>query len=282
MKWLTARVLSGAGMALALVTVSASSTDAQILDRLRGRDSRTWTEEQPVERQYYYGDSQDRAYRGSEFRSGTEYRTEDGRTIRSAPRARRATTLLGSTVRIEGGRNLGRIEDIVISESGCVEFMVVSVSGLRGMMGKYAAIPFTIGAPDFTRRVVEINWSEDDLRRAPIFFSSNAWPDFRDRNWAADVFAYFDVDSSDQVGRAYREPRDEDRSRSRDYGDRDQEYDRSNRERSRDREMNRDRSRTRDHDYESEDQSYRRRDNQSGRDDDSEPDDSDSNSSKPD
>jgi hypothetical protein len=267
------------GLACGLVAASASTASAQILDRVFGgnRDSGTRAEGQTIDRNYGHQDDRGdyrsgdgRTYRGgidnrsgtpyrgdAEYRGGTEsrtgtqyrgkaeYRSGDRIQTRTVSQARRGTTLIGSTVRIEGGQSLGRVDDIVIGESGCVDFMVVSVSGLRGMTGKLAVLPFAAGEADFARRTVYVDWAEADLRRAPIFFSSSRWPDFTDTSWSGDVFAYFDLDSHDSHrGRAYGESRDSDRDMrgsergrfddrsSRDRDSRDGEFDRDSDNRS--------------------------------------------------
>jgi hypothetical protein len=290
-------------LAIGVIAAWSSSASAQILDRVLGRDSRTRVEERPVERQYVsptYRDWDDdderhlRYYRGgTEARGGTQYRGEaefrggERTSTRTVSHARRGSTLIGSTVRLDSGQTLGRIDDIVISESGCVDFMVVSVSGLRGLSGQLAVLPFAIGEADFSRRVVYVDWVEEDLRRAPIFFSSSRWPDFTDTEWTGEVFAYFEVDSHDMHrGRAYREPRESDGgrfddrpARSRDSRDRDYDRDsdersyrsrdssdRSTRERdSYDREQDRSRSDTRSRSREMRDEDEDQRSDQSSR-----------------
>jgi hypothetical protein len=286
MKW-TRRVATF-GLASSIVVVLSSVADAQILDRVFGGGGqvRTRVDDQSIERNYQgeriddYRDREGRTYRsGTEIRSSTQpyagdtvYRSGERIQTRTASNVRRGTTLIGSTVRLENGHTLGRVDDIVLSEDGYVEFIVVSVSGLRGMSGRLAVLPFAVGQADFGRRTVYVDWSEEDLRRAPIFFSSSRWPDFTDTTWTEDVFAYFEISDS-QHGRAYRGERERSRfdeqSGGRDSRDRDfdresddrsgrarDDYDRSSRTRdSYDREQGRTRSdsRSRDRDMSQED-----------------------------
>jgi hypothetical protein len=204
--------------ATAVVLLSSTVANAQILDRLRGRETRTRGEESPIERNYVPPNQGDRAeYRDSEgrvIRGEAEYRSGDRTQTRNVSRARRGTMLIGSTVRFEGNRTLGRVDDIVIGESGCVEYMVVSVSGLRGMSGRMAVVPYSVGELDFSRRTVYVDWGEEDLRRAPIFFTAGSWPDFEDSRWSGEVTAYFEHDSrGNRSSRGEIDSRDSDRGR---------------------------------------------------------------------
>src|SRR5262245_35426476 len=196
MTWIDVKRATSVGIALLLASAFRLPAHGQIIDRVLGRDGRTRVEEYPIERSYAVpsqGDRYESRDREGRVTRGTvEYRTDTGTYgERSQVRhmARRGSLLIGSTVRLEGGRTLGRVEDIVIGESGSVDFIVVSVSGLRGLTGRFAVLPYGVGDTDFSRRVVTVNWREDDLRRAPIFFSSTAWPDFSDSHWTTDVFA---------------------------------------------------------------------------------------------
>src|SRR5438034_5038497 len=82
---------------------------------------------------------------------------------RTTTTVRRVSTFIGASVELQAGSTFGRVEDIVINDEGCIDFVVVAFEE------KLIAVPFTLTRVDFGRRVVFLNAERDFLLRAPTF-----------------------------------------------------------------------------------------------------------------
>jgi len=81
---------------------------------------------------------------------------------------RRASQILGSTVRLQGQNNFGRVEDIVFDENGGLGYLVVHSNGRNVML------PYSAADINFGRRVVSYDIAPQAVQ--PLYFEQNAWP----------------------------------------------------------------------------------------------------------
>jgi hypothetical protein len=88
----------------------------------------------------------------------------------SQTEVRRVSTLIGSAVELQAGGKFGQIEDIIINDEGCIDFLVVVFEE------KLIAVPFSVTRMDFGRRVVFIDVERELLLRAPTF-ARNRFPE---------------------------------------------------------------------------------------------------------
>ncbi len=72
-----------------------------------------------------------------------------------------ASAVIGSTVFLDGGVNYGTVRDFVISDSGCLEYAVLSAD--NGLV----AIPWGAGNFDFGRRAFVLGFGRDRIRDLP-------------------------------------------------------------------------------------------------------------------
>ncbi len=88
---------------------------------------------------------------------------------RSVDRIVRYNQIAGAAVRNEQGKELGKIDDIVVDSQGHVPYAVLLHGGFLGMGGKLIAVPF--GALEFKKRETEfvLNATEEKLDSAPAF-----------------------------------------------------------------------------------------------------------------
>jgi sporulation protein YlmC with PRC-barrel domain len=105
----------------------------------------------------------------------------------------RASTLVGMKVLNPAGDELGKVEDLVIDVgSGRVRYAALSFGGFLGIGDKLFAVPM---------HALNLQHKEDDsylvldadqqrLEKAPGF-NADAWPDFANPNWGADVDAFY-------------------------------------------------------------------------------------------
>ncbi len=88
----------------------------------------------------------------------------------SQTQVRRVSTLIGSAVELQAGGSFGKIEDIIINDEGCIDFLVVVFEK------KLIAVPFGVSRVDFARRVVFLEVEREVLLGAPTF-ARNRFPD---------------------------------------------------------------------------------------------------------
>jgi len=79
---------------------------------------------------------------------------------------RRVSTVIGGTVQIAGDVSVGRIEDMVISDRGCIEYVVVVYHD------NYVAIPWSVTVVDFSRRIVTVDITAERFAAVPTFTRS--------------------------------------------------------------------------------------------------------------
>src|SRR5262249_17918127 len=90
------------------------------------------------------------------------------RTVTTTPAGptaelRRVSQILGSSVRLQDGSGYGRVEDIVLSEDGCIEYAVISREN------QYALLPWGIANVDYSQRVVAFGVTPQVIQ--PFFFA---------------------------------------------------------------------------------------------------------------
>ncbi len=82
---------------------------------------------------------------------------------------RRVSQILGSTVQLQGVNNFGKVEDIILSDSGGIGYLVVSANG------KSVLLPWNAGNVDYTQRVVTYDVTPQAVQ--PFYFERSAYPD---------------------------------------------------------------------------------------------------------
>src|SRR5438552_1946308 len=78
----------------------------------------------------------------------TEVRTQ---TTTTTTQVRRLTGVLGSTVQLEGGASYGKVQDVVVNDDGCIEYLVVAEAD------HFTLIPWPAARVNFEQRTVSVN-----------------------------------------------------------------------------------------------------------------------------
>jgi len=99
--------------------------------------------------------------------------------------AQRLSAILKSKVIIQEDRPAGEIVDIVMTDGGCVEYVVASYED------RYYAIPYTATQVRYADRVVYVDMAPAQFDRVQ-FFAPNAWPTF-DAPYRRNVYQTFGV-----------------------------------------------------------------------------------------
>src|SRR5262249_40813139 len=99
----------------------------------------------------------------------------------------RGSKLIGENVRDAEGKNIGKIEDLMLDSNGRVEFAVMSFGGFLGIGDKLLAVPWNAMAfehkgNDVTAVVLDV--TKETLEKAPNLARDNR-PDTADRRWAS-------------------------------------------------------------------------------------------------
>ena len=84
-------------------------------------------------------------------------------------KAIRATRVIGTEVKDNGGNVIGKVEDLILDKTdNAIMFAVVGFGGVLGMGEKYSPVPWSTldFDPEFDAFVVPM--SKEDLQRAPV------------------------------------------------------------------------------------------------------------------
>src|SRR5262249_33404989 len=96
-----------------------------------------------------------------QIRQGAKYGSYGG--------IRRVSLLIGAPVSLQGNVAVGKIEDFVINENGCIDYLTVIVED------KYILVPWTAAQVDFERRGVLLGIERERFREIPTF-TRDHWP----------------------------------------------------------------------------------------------------------
>jgi hypothetical protein len=118
--------------------------------------------------------------------------TETRRTTTTTTEVRRGSVVMNANVVVEGGASVGKITDFVISEGGCIEYVVVDYDN------KYVLVPYQVVRVDGERRVVSVNITQEKFREIPTFTGTN-WP-VTDQQYIGKVRTVFGVTESGYRG----------------------------------------------------------------------------------
>lgn len=76
---------------------------------------------------------------------------------------RRVSAVVGGTVQISGGTSVGEIADIVITDDGCIDYVVVMYND------RYVPIPWAVTTVRFDDRVILVDIDQDRFDAIPTF-----------------------------------------------------------------------------------------------------------------
>jgi len=98
----------------------------------------------------------------------------------------RAKQVIGARVSIEGGLAVGTVEDIVFSDQGQIEFVVVANEG------KLVSVPWAAAKFNFEQRQATVAINQEQFRQIPTFTASN-YPSFADPQYQVQTYSYYNV-----------------------------------------------------------------------------------------
>jgi sporulation protein YlmC with PRC-barrel domain len=121
--------------------------------------------------------------------------------------SQRAGDIIGMTVKNSAGKELGKIDDLVIGlDAGKVRYAALSHGGLLGVGDKLFAIPWRSldwnQVPNSTNYELVLAIDESVLKNAPGF-DKNSWPNLADPKFGSEIDTYYQKNS----GRSSDQPR---------------------------------------------------------------------------
>ncbi len=131
----------------------------------------------------------------------------DGRDVRSTttqpaqPAARRAKSVLGSKVHIQGEIAIGTVDDIVFNDEGYIEYLVVLNEG------KLVAMPWQAAKFNFDNRVAQVNITQERFREIPTF-TVQSYPNFYEPTYRTQTYKYYGITPRTVERRIERRERD--------------------------------------------------------------------------
>jgi hypothetical protein len=127
-----------------------------------------------------------------------QQRTET-RTVASTTTIQRGTVVMSANVVLQDGTAIGRVEDFVISDGGCIDYVVVAYES------KYVLVPWTV-ATWSGDRTVRLNVTRDRFVAVPTF-TRDQWTTVQDAQFVQRVRTAWGVTDS-RYGDPNRQPLD--------------------------------------------------------------------------
>src|SRR5947209_9627856 len=151
-------------------------------------------------------------------------RTTTTETSTTTTEVHRLSTVMGANLVVQDGATVGKVEDIVLSDSGCLDYVVVAYES------NFVLVPWTATTVDFGQRVVRVDVTREKFREIPTF-TRDRWPDLRDTRYTERVQAVFGTRGGRQTESNFRredrrdDRRDDRRATRPPAGDRDRDRD---------------------------------------------------------
>ncbi len=103
---------------------------------------------------------------GQQVERRTEVRSETT-AAGTTTEVRRITTVMGANVVVQDGATVGKIQDIVFTDNGCIDYVVVSYES------KLVLVPWTVVRVDAAQHVVQVNVTREKFLQVPTFTANN-------------------------------------------------------------------------------------------------------------
>lgn len=103
-----------------------------------------------------------------------------------------ADTLIGDKVISSDGKDVGKIDDIMLDvRGGRIAYAVLSCGGFLGMGDKLLAVPWEALILDTDEKCFRLDATEDRIKSASGF-DKDHWPAMADEQWGSSLHQYYD------------------------------------------------------------------------------------------
>ena len=120
----------------------------------------------------------------------------------------RAKSLIGTTVSLSGGTEAGTVQDIVFTNEGVVDYLIVAKGG------KMVTVPWDAAKFNYEKRQATINLTEEQYRKIPTY-TSERYPDYYAPTYRSEVYKYYNLRPGQQRRLERQERREERREERR-------------------------------------------------------------------
>jgi hypothetical protein len=110
--------------------------------------------------------------------------TAAGQESRPAKSTVRAKSILGATVNISGGASAGTVEDIVFTEEGVIDYLIVAKDG------RLVTLPWEAARFDYGKRAATVEITQEQYRKVPTY-TAERYPDFYAPAYRTEVYKYY-------------------------------------------------------------------------------------------
>jgi sporulation protein YlmC with PRC-barrel domain len=102
----------------------------------------------------------------------------------------RVNNIVGKRVVSHKGEDLGTVDDLVLNESGCLDYLILGHGGLLGIGDRLVPIPWKAVKTGSQADTVIVEIDKEQLKKAPSF-ESKKWPNFSDSEWWGRIKEFF-------------------------------------------------------------------------------------------
>ena len=101
-----------------------------------------------------------------------------------SPHAYRMKQVLGAKVSLKGDLSIGTVDDVVFSDAGAVEYLIVANEG------KLVTVPWEAAKFDFDKRTATIDLSQDQYKVIPTY-TAREYPVYFEPAYRTQVYGYY-------------------------------------------------------------------------------------------
>jgi hypothetical protein len=99
-------------------------------------------------------------------------------------RAYRVKQVLGAKVSLKGDLSIGTVDDVVFSDAGAVEYLIVANEG------KLVTVPWEAAKFDFDKRIATIDITQEQYREIPTY-TVREYPVYFEPTYRTQVYGWF-------------------------------------------------------------------------------------------
>jgi hypothetical protein len=96
----------------------------------------------------------------------------------------RVKNVLGTKVSIEGNLAIGTVDDVVFSDDGYIDYLVVL------NQGKYVLVPWQAAKFNFEQRTATVNITQSQFQQVPTF-TTQTWPNVWAPGYQERIYGYY-------------------------------------------------------------------------------------------
>ncbi len=103
----------------------------------------------------------------------------------------RVNNIVGKKVISQKGEDLGTVDDLVLNENGCLDYLILGHGGVLGIGDRLVPIPWKAVKTGSQADTVIVDVDKEQLTKAPSF-ESKKWPNFSDSEWYGKIREFFE------------------------------------------------------------------------------------------